>query len=144
MERTGEGRPLTRRIVVDEDLREGLAMDVRRRFKAADVHEGWGELFRRRGCPGHLRSDHGPAFLARSLRQGFAQLQIAPLFMEPGSPGENGSVESFNGTFREEWLNRARFSTRREAPGVIGRWRRTDNQAGPTARGAIGLQRPSP
>ena len=90
------------------------------------------------------RSDTEPGFLARSLRQGLAHLQIALLCIEPGSPGENGSVESFNGTFREEWLNRACFSTLREAQGASNAGGARTIRSGPTARGALGRQRPSP
>jgi transposase InsO family protein len=120
----------------------GHAMDVRRRFKAADVQEALGELFLRRGCPVHIRSDNGPDCITRSLRQEFAHLQIAPLCIEPGSPWENGSVESFNGKFREELLNRELFYTLREAQVVIERWRRTYNQVRPHS--AWGYRPPAP
>ena len=128
--------------MVDEDTRECLALDVRRRFKAADVQEVLGELFLRRGCPVHIRSDNGPECIARSLRQWFAQLQIASLFIELGSPWENGYVESFNGKFRDELLNRARFYTLREAQVVIERWRRIYNQV--RLHSAGGYRPPAP
>lgn len=142
MERTCDGRPLKMLTVVDEYTRECRAIDVRRRFKAADVQEALGELFLRRGCPVHIRSDNGPEFIARSLRQWFAPLQIALLCIEPGSPWENGYVESFNGKFRDELLNRELFYTRREAQVVIERWRRTYNQVRPHS--ALGYRPPAP
>ena len=63
------------------------------------------ELFLRRGCPTHIRSDNGPEFIARALQAWYRLLTVAPLFIEPGSPWENGYVESFNGKLRDELLN---------------------------------------
>lgn len=111
MDRTHDGRPLKMLTVVDEYPRECVAIAVRRRMKSTDVQEVLGELFLTHGCPVHLRSDNGPEFIAQLLRQWIAQLAIAPLFIEPGSPWENGSIESFNGKFRDELLNRELFST---------------------------------
>lgn len=90
-------------------------------MKSTDVQEGLGELFFTHGCPGHLRSDNGPEFIAQSLRQWMAQLAIAPLFIEPGSPWEHGDIESCNGKFRDELLNGELFYTLREAQVIIER-----------------------
>jgi transposase InsO family protein len=102
MDRTQDGRALKMLTVLDEYTREGVAIAVRRSLKVTDGQEVLGEWFLTRGCPAHIRSDNGPEFIAPSLRHWFAQLEIAPLFIEPGSPWENGYVESFNGKFRDE------------------------------------------
>jgi transposase InsO family protein len=105
MDRTRDGRPLKMLTVLDEYTRECVGIEVRRRITSKEVMEVLGELFLERGCPTHIRSDNGPEFIAQSLRRWFAQLEIAPLFIEPGSPWENGYIESFNGKFRNEHLN---------------------------------------
>jgi putative transposase len=142
MDRTQDGRALKMLTVVDEYTRECVAIAVRRSLKVTDVQEVLGELFLTRGCPAHIRSDNGPEFLAQSLRHWFAQLEIAPLFIEPGSPWENGYVESFNGKFRDELLNGELFYTLREAQVVIERWRRTYNQVRPHS--ALDYRPPAP
>jgi putative transposase len=105
MDRTQDGRPLKMLTVRDEYTRECMAIEIRRRIRATDVQEVLGELFLARGCPTPMRSDNGPEFIARSLRRWFAQLDVSPLFIEPGSPWENGYVESFNGKFRYDFLD---------------------------------------
>ena len=104
MDRTQDGRPL-KLLTIDEYTRECLAIAVRRRLRSQDVQEVLAELFLLRGCPTHIRSDNGPEFIARMLRQWYERLAVAPLFIEPGSPWENGYVESFNGKLRDELLN---------------------------------------
>jgi len=142
MDRTQDGRPLKILTVVDEYTRECEAIVVRRRIQAIDVQEVLGELFLLRGCPTHIRSDNGPEFIARSLRQWFAQLDIAPLFIELGSPWENGYIKSFNGKFRDELLNGELFYTLREAHVVIERWRQVYNRVRPQS--ALDYQPPVP
>lgn len=142
MDRTHDGRPVKMLTVVDEYTRECLAIAIRRHMKSIDVQEVLGELFLTHGCPVHIRSDNGPEFIARSLRQWMAQLAIAPLFIEPGSPWENGYIESFNGKFRDELLNGELFYTLREAQVVIERWRRRYNQVRPHS--ALGYRPPAP
>lgn len=142
MDRTHDGRPLKMLTVVDEYTRECIAIAVRRRMRAIEVQEVLGELFMIHGCPQHIRSDNGPEFVAQSLRQWFAQLAIAPLFIEPGSPWENGFSESFNGKFRDELLNGELFYTLREAQIIIEGWRRRYNQVRPHS--ALGYRPPAP
>jgi transposase InsO family protein len=142
MDRTQDGRALKMLTIVDEYTRECVAIEVRRSLKATDVQEVLGELFLARGCPAHIRSDNGPEFIARSLRQWFAQLEIAPLFIEPGSPWENGYVESFNGKFRDELLNGELFYTLWEAQVVTERWRQAYNRFRPHS--ALGYRPPAP
>jgi transposase InsO family protein len=142
MDRTQDGRPLKMLTVLDEYTRECLAIAVRRRMTANDVREVLGELFLARGCPTHIRSDNGPEFIARSLRQWLAQLAVAPLFIEPGSPWENGYVESFNGKLRYESLNGEVFYTLQEAQAVVERWRRLYNTKRPHS--SLGRRPPVP
>ncbi len=104
-ERTYDGRPLKILAVVDEYSRERLALGVARRLRAIDVVETLAELFVTRGVLAHIRSDNGPKFTAALVRRWLERLQVQTLFMEPGSPWENGYVESFNGRLRDECLN---------------------------------------
>src|SRR5438270_13605332 len=83
--------------VIDEYTRECLAIDVARRLTSDDVLERLSDLFVRRGVPEHIRSDNGPEFTAKAVRGWLGRVGVGPLFIEPGSPGENGYVESFNG-----------------------------------------------
>ena len=116
MERTQDGRPLKLLTVVDEYTRECLAIAVRRRLRSRDVQDVLSDLFLRHGCPTHIRSDHGPEFIARAVQAWYRLLTVAPLFIEPHSPWENGYVESFNGKLRDELLNRELFYTLRMRP----------------------------
>ena len=111
MERTGDGRPVTRLTVVDEYTRDCLTIAVRRRLTSHEVQEVLGELFLCRGCPTHIRSDNGPEFIAQALPAWYQVLTVAPLFIQPGSPWENAYVESFNGKLRDELLNGELFYT---------------------------------
>ena len=132
--RTHDGRVLQILVVVDEYSRESLAILVARRSRALEVLETLADLFLTHGVPAHLRSDHGPEFTAA--------LQVQMLFIEPGSPWENGYVESFNGKLRDALLNRATFSTLTEAKSLIERWRREDNTVRPHR--ALGYRPPAP
>jgi transposase InsO family protein len=87
--------------IVDEFTRECLAIDVARRLNSDDVLERLAWLFATRGVPKYLRSDNGPEFTARAVREWIRRVGAATLFIEPGSPWENGYVESFNGKLRE-------------------------------------------
>jgi len=142
MDRTHDGRPLKMLTVVDEYTRECLAIAVRRRLTSREVQEVLSELFLRRGCPTHIRSDNGPEFIAIALRAWYRVLAVSPLFIEPGSPWENGYVESFNGKLRDELLNGELFSTLHEAQVLIERWRRQYNTRRPHS--ALGYRPPAP
>ena len=142
MERTQDGRPLTRLTVVNEYTRERLAIAVRRRLTLRDVQEVLSEWFLRRGCPTHIRSDNGPEFIATALRAWYRVLAVAPLFIEPGSPWENGYVESFTGTLRDELLNGELFYTLHEAQVLVERWRHGYNTHRPQS--ALGYRPPAP
>ena len=141
-ERTHDGRPLKILSVVDEYSRECLALVVARRLRATDVLETLADLFVTHGVPAHLRSDNGPEFSAELVQLWLEALQVRTLFIEPGSPWENGSVESFNGTLRDELLDREIFYTVTEAKVLIERWRREYNQVRPHS--ALGYRPPAP
>ena len=125
-----------------EYTRECLAIAVRRRIRATDVQEVLGELFLTPGCPTHIRSDNGPEFIATALQAWYRLLAVAPLFIEPGSPLENGYVESFNGKSRDELLNGELFYTLQEAHVLVERGRRQYNTHRPHS--ALGYRPPAP
>ena len=120
--RTHEGRPLRLLTVVDEYTRESLAIDVERKLNSESVLERLGELFVHRGIPAHIRVDNGPEFTAQAVRDCLSRLGVGALFIEPGSPWENGHSESFNGKLRDELLNGEIFYTLKEAKVLIERW----------------------
>ena len=99
------------------------------------------DLFCQRGVPAHICSDNGPEFIAKALRCWLTRLDVAPLFIEPGSPWENGYVESFNGKMRDELLARELFYSLKEAQILSEAWRLHYNHVRPHS--ALGY-RPSP
>jgi putative transposase len=121
--RTRDGRAFRMLTVIDEFTRECLAIDVARQLKSDDVLERLSDLFVRRGVPGHIRSDNGPEFTAKAVREWLGKVGVTTLYIEPGSPWENGYVESFNGKLRDELLDREIFDTLLEAKVLIERWR---------------------
>ena len=141
-ERTHDGRPLKILTVVDEYSRKCLALVVARRLRATEVLETLADLFIRYGVPAHVRSDNGPEFTAELIRLWLKRLDVQTLFIEPGSPWENGYVESFNGKLRDELLDREIFYTLTEAKILIERWRREYNSIRPHS--ALGYRPPAP
>ena len=73
--------------------------------------EAVSDLFICRGVPDYVRSDNGPEFTAHRARDWLASVEVKTLFIEPGSPWENGYVESFNGKLHDELLIREVFDT---------------------------------
>jgi transposase InsO family protein len=140
--RTGDGRPLRLLTVLDEFTRECLAIDVGRRMTSDDVLGRLTQLFALRGAPAHLRSDNGPEFTARAVREWLGRVGVQTLYIEPGSPWENGYIESFNGRLRDELLNREVFETVLEARVLCERWRRHYNTVRPHS--ALGYRPPAP
>ncbi len=128
--------------VVDEFTRECLAIRVARRPKAADVIDVLSDLFILRGVPSHVRSDNGPEFVAQGVRDWIAAVGSKTAYIEPGSPWENGYVESFNARLRDELLDGEIFHSLREAEIVIESWRRHYNTARPHA--SLGYRPPAP
>ena len=141
-DRTHDGRPLKILTVVDEYSRECLAIVVARRMRSTDVLETLATLFMTYGVPAHIRSDNGSEFTAALVRQWLEALDVQTLFIEPGSPWENGYVDSFNGKLRDERLDREIFYTRTEAKVLIERWRREYNTVRPHR--ALGSRPPAP
>ncbi len=140
--RTSDGRPLRILTILDEYTRECLAIDVGRTFTAEDVLDRLADLFIHRGVPEHLRSDNGPEFTARAVRAWLSRLGVKTLYIEPGSPWENGYIESFNGKLRDEFLNRELLDTLLEARVLTARWRREYNTVRPHS--ALNYRPPAP
>lgn len=128
--------------VIDEFTRECLAVKVARSLTSHNVIEVLTELFIERGVPVHIRSDNGPEFIANRVRDWLERLQVRPLFIEPGSPWENGYIESFNGKMRDELLNLEIFYSLQEAQILIEMWRRHYNTIRPHS--ALGYRPPVP
>jgi putative transposase len=128
--------------LVDEYTRECLAIDVARRFDSEDVLERLTWLFVTRGVPEHIRSDNGSEFTARAVRTWLQKVGVQTLYIEPGSPWENGYIESFNGKLRDELLNGEIFYTLTEAKVLIERWRREYNTVRPHS--SLGYMPPAP
>jgi transposase InsO family protein len=139
---THDGRPFRMLTLVDEYTRECLAIDVARRLRSDDVLERLSWLFATRGVPEHLRSDNGPEFTAKVVRSWLNRVGVKTLFIEPGSPWENGYVESFNGKLSDELLNGEIFYTLQEAKILIERWRVHYNTVRPHS--ALGYRPPAP
>ena len=140
--RTHDGRAFKMLTLVDEFTRECLAIDVARRLTSDDVLERLAWLMATRGVPGHIRSDNGPEFTAKEVRRWLGRIGVTTLFIEPGSPWENGYVESFNGKLRDELLNGEIFYTLKEAKVLIERWRKHYNQVRPHS--SLGYRPPAP
>jgi transposase InsO family protein len=115
---------------------------VARTLRSEDVLEVLSDLFLRYGVPEHIRSDNGSEFTAQRVRDWLAQLEVQPLFIEPGSPWENGYNESFNGKLRDELLNRELFFTLTEAAVLIEQWRVHYNTRRPHS--SLGYRPPAP
>ena len=140
--RTHDGRPLRFLTVIEEYTRECLAIDVARRLNHQDVLDRLADLFVRRGTPEHIRSDNGSEFTALAVRDWLKRLDVQTLYIEPGSPWENGYNESFNGKLRDELLNVEIFDTLLEARILTERWRREYNTIRPHS--ALGYRPPAP
>ena len=129
--RTHDGRALKLLTVLDEHTREGLAIVLARKIRSHDVLEVLADLFVRHGPPEYLRSDNGPEFIAKLVRRRLGRVGVETLFIEPGSPWENGYNESFNGKLRDELLNGEIFYSLAEAAVLVEQWRREYNTVRP-------------
>jgi len=141
-DRTHDGRAYRTLNIIDEYTRECLAIRVGRSLKTEDVQACLTELFCTRGVPVHLRSDNGSEFANRAMRTWLAELGVKTLFIEPGSPWENGYIESFNGKLRDELLNGEIFYTLEEAKIILEQWRIQYNTVRPHS--SIGYRPPAP
>ena len=109
--------------VIDEFTRRCMAVVVERRLNSDNVLHCLTELFVQHGPPDHIRSDNGSEFTAHAVRDWLGRIGVKTLYIEPGSPWENGYNESFNSKLRDEILNTEIFSTLKEAKVLIERWR---------------------
>ena len=141
-DRTHDGKPFRILNIIDEYSRECLVSMVRRRFSSTEVLLVLAKLFLRHGKPVHIRSDNGPEFVAKKLRAWLDKLKVAPLFIYPGSPWENGYVESFNGRMRFELLSGEIFYSLKEAEVIIEKWREHYNSIRPHS--SLGGRPPAP
>ncbi|MFC7738914.1 IS3 family transposase [Roseomonas sp. GCM10028921] len=141
-DRTSGGRPFRMLTIIDEYTRECLAIVVARRLTSDDVLQVLTDLFVERGPPDHIRSDNGGEFTARIVRAWLERIGVRTLFIERGSPWENGYNESFDGKLRDELLDREIFHTLHEAMVLIERWRRYYNTLRPQS--ALGHRPPAP
>jgi transposase InsO family protein len=139
---THDGRSLRLLTLIDEYTRECLAIRVARRLASLEVIETLGEVMLFRGLPPYLRSDNGPEFVAQELREWLGKLGTGTLYIERGSPWENGYCESFNGKLRDECLNGEIFYSLQEAQVVIEQWRVEYNTRRPHS--ALGYRPPAP
>ena len=140
-DRTDNGGKLRILSVIDEYSRECLTLHVARKLTAADLIEVMEKLVTRRGVPAHLRSDNGSEFVARTLQSWLVQHQVKTLYIEPASPWQNGHVESFHGSLRDECLDRELMLSVAEARVVIEDYRRYYNEVRP--HGGIGYRIPT-
>jgi putative transposase len=130
-DRLSRGSSIRLLTVLDEFTRESLCIRVERRLKSEDVRLTLETLFQDYGIPVYLRSDNGSEFIAACLQDWLKEQGTRPLFIEPGSPWQNGKCESFNGRFRDECLNMEWFDSLKEAQVVIEAWRDHYNQERP-------------
>ena len=130
-DRTEGGGKLRVLVVIDEFTRECLAVIIRPSVPAAKVVEVLERLFLLRGVPKYLRSDNGPEFIARSVCQWLEVNGCSTIFINPGSPWENGYIESFIDKLRDECLNREVFRNWKEAQVIAEGWRQDYNNYRP-------------
>ena len=142
MDRTDDGRPIKILTLIDEYTKEALAIVPARRIRSNDVIDIFADVMIERGIPKHIRSDNGPEMVATKLREWLDKLGTKTLYIAPGSPWENGYVDSFNARLRDELLNGEIFYSLREAQIVIESWRRHYNAVRPHA--SLGYKPPAP
>jgi transposase InsO family protein len=142
MDSTHDGRNIRMLTIIDEYSRECLSIKVARRLNSQNVMDELYKLFMRRGIPDFIRSDNGPEFIAKKLRSWLKVIGVETLYIEPGSPWENGYIESFNGKLRDELLNREVFCNIFEAKVLIERWRNEYNHVRPHS--SLGYRAPVP
>jgi transposase InsO family protein len=141
-DRTHNGKKYRMLNVIDEFTRECIAIRIARQLKSTDVIDVLSDLFILRGIPGHIRSDNGPEFVAKAVRDWITAVGARTAYIMPGSPWENGYCESFNSKLRDELLNGEIFYTLEEARVIIERWRRHYNTVRPHS--SLGYKPPAP
>jgi putative transposase len=139
---THDGRKVRLMTLIDEFTRECLAIRVARRINSLGVIEAMADAMVVHGVPEHIRSDNGPEMTAKVVRRWLAAVGAKTLYIEPGSPWENGYCESFNGKLRDELLNGEIFYSLKEAKVVIEQWRKHYNTVRPHS--SLGYRPPAP
>jgi transposase InsO family protein len=139
---TQDGRKVRLMTLIDEFTRECLAIRVARRINSLGVLETMADAILVRGIPEHIRSDNGPEMTAKIVRSWLANVGAKTLYIEPGSPWENGYCESFNGKLRDELLNGEIFCSLKEAKVLIEQWRHRYNTVRPHS--SLGYRPPAP
>ena len=129
-------------VVIDEYTRECLALYVARHITALDVIDVLSDVMLERGIPRFIRSDNGPEFVAKILRNWLKGIGTQTAYIEPGSPWQNGYCESFNGKFRDQFLDGELFYSLSEAKILIEQWRIHYNTVRPHR--SIGRRPPAP
>jgi transposase InsO family protein len=141
-DRTHDGTAFRMLTLIDEYTRECLTIEVQRKLRSGDVLYAVADAMLKHGMPRYIRSDNGPEFIALALREWFERIGVQTLFIEPGSPWENGYNESFNGKFRDELLNGEIFCSMKEARTLIEQWRQHYNTVRPHS--SLGYRPPAP
>jgi putative transposase len=141
-DRTHDGRKYRMLNVIDEFTHECLAIRVNRKLKATDVIDVLSDLFILRGVPEHIRSDNGAEFTAKAVQDWMTAVGAKTAYIAPGSPWENGFIESFNARLRDELLDGEIFYSLKEAQVIIESWRRHYNTVRP--HGSLGYKAPAP
>ena len=131
MDETESGNRLKMLTILDEYTRENLSIDVERSITSRDVISALEYLFAIRGVPSCIRSDNGSEFIAKAVREWLSSITLETLYIEPGSPWENGYTESFHSRFRYELLNTELFGSLREAKVIVEQWRQEYNHRRP-------------
>lgn len=140
-DRTLDGRGLRVLVVEDEWTRECLSLTVARSLVGGDVREALKAAMAEHGVPEHVRSDNGPEFVSKAVKKGLEELGVGALYIDPGSPWQNGYGESFIGRLRDECLGQEVFGSLLEAKVVIEDWRKEYNEQRPHS--ALGYETPA-
>lgn len=140
--RTDDGKAFRMLNILDEFSRECLAIRIKRNLNSTDVIDALTDLFILRGVPAYIRSDNGPEFIAEAVRKWIATVGAQTAYITPGSPWENGYVESFNARLRDELLNGEIFYSLKEAQIIIEEWRHHYNTKRPHS--SLGYKPPAP
>jgi putative transposase len=139
-DRTDNGASLKMLTLIDEYSRQCLTIEVDRRLRSGDVLGALAGVMAWRGVPKYLRSDNGSEFIAREVQDWFKEMGIGTIYIDPGSPWQNGHVESFHNRLRDECLNQEIFLSVTEARVVIEEWRHFYNRIHPHS--SLGFQSP--
>jgi putative transposase len=140
--KTHDGRTVKMLNLIDEHTRESLLVRPERRWSSAKVIEALADVMVAKGVPEHIRSDNGPEFVAKDLRKWLADTGARALYIEPGSPRENGYCESFNAKLRDGFLNGEIFYSLKEVQVLAERWRVHYNTIRPHS--SLGYRSPAP